>query len=360
MKYSKYVGLDVHSSTISAAVLDSDGNLVIESVFKTDPSSIRDFFKGLSGSVSVAFEEGTQASWLFSLLRPLVSDLLVANRFGIRSSGNKSDRLDSIKLASLLRSGSLKGVFHSHSPSRPLKELVHSYDCLVSDTTRTCNRIKALFRSRAIPASGRAPYSKASRAEWIGKITEPGASTRLASLYEQLDLLVRLRTESGKAMIRQARLHPAYKLLLSIPALGPVRVAEILAVVGSPHRFRTKRQFWPYCGLGVVTRSTSDFQFLNGQLRKKSRPPSTRGLNPNFNRRLKKVFKAAAIEAIKREPFKSYYEKMVLKGIRPEMARLTVARKIAAVTLAVWKKGESFDPEKINQELRAQAEGEVT
>jgi transposase len=360
MNNTKYVGLDVHSSTISAAVLDSDGKLVIQSVFKTDPTHIRDFFKGLSGSVSVAFEEGTQANWLFDLIRPLVSDLLVANRFGLHSSGNKSDRIDSIKLATLLRAGSLKSVFHSHSTTRHLKELVHSYNCLVSDTTRTCNRIKALFRSRAIAASGRAPYSNASRSEWMEKITEPGASTRLASLYEQLDLLLRLRTEAGKAMIREARLHPPYKLLLTVPAIGPVRAAEIVAIVGSANRFRTKRQFWPYCGLAVVTRSSADFHFVEGQLRKKTRPPSTRGLNPNFNRRLKVIFKAAAIEAIKREPFKSYYEKMIQKGIRAEMARLSVARKIAAITLAVWKKGESFDPEKMKQELRAQADSEAT
>jgi transposase len=100
------------------------------------------------------------------------------------------------------------------------------------------------------------------------KITEPGASTRLASLYEQLDLLLRLRAEAGKAMIREARLHPPYKLLLTVPAIGPVRAAEIVAIVGPANRFRTRRQFWPYCGLAVVTRSSAYFHFVEGQLRK--------------------------------------------------------------------------------------------
>jgi hypothetical protein len=35
------------------------------------------------------------------------------------------------------------------------------------------------------------------------------------------------------------------------------------------------------------------------------------------------------------------------KGIKPTMARLTLARKIAAITLTLWKKGESFDAEKL-------------
>ena len=42
-------------------------------------------------------------------------------------------------------------------------------------------------------------------------------------------------------------------------------------------------------------------------------------------------------------PFQEFYAALVAKGIRPEMARLTLARKIAAITLIVWKKGVSFD-----------------
>jgi transposase len=47
--------------------------------------------------------------------------------------------------------------------------------------------------------------------------------------------------------------------------LGPIRIAQILAKVASPHRFRTKRQFWAYCGLAVVTRSIADYHFVEGR-----------------------------------------------------------------------------------------------
>jgi hypothetical protein len=64
---------------------------------------------------------------------------------------------------------------------------------------------------------------------------------------------------------------------------------------------------------------------------------------------LKEVFKSAATAAISRGVFKQYYEQSLAKGIRPEMIRLSVARKLSAITLAVWKKGEKFDPEKVNK-----------
>ncbi len=58
----KYIGLDVHQATISVAVLDSAGKLVMESILKTKAATILEFIQGLRGSVSVTFEEGTSAA----------------------------------------------------------------------------------------------------------------------------------------------------------------------------------------------------------------------------------------------------------------------------------------------------------
>ena len=45
-----------------------------------------------------------------------------------------------------------------------------------------------------------------------------------------------------------------------------------------------------------------------------------------------------------------FYEALLTKGMRPAMARLTLARKIAAITLIVWKKGARFDPQHLKQQ----------
>jgi transposase len=129
-----------------------------------------------------------------------------------------------------------------------------------------------------------------------------------------------------------------------------VRVAEIISAVGSPHRFRSKRQFWTYCGLAVVTRSSSDYEVAEEGLRRKANNTRTRGLNREYNRRLKRVFKSAALEALKGESVKKIYTRLTQKGIRPEMALLTIARKMAAVSLAIWKSGEEFDEKKLTKQ----------
>jgi transposase len=126
-----------------------------------------------------------------------------------------------------------------------------------------------------------------------------------------------------------------------------VRVAQIIATVDTPFRFRTKRHFWAYLGLAVETRSSADHEFTDGQLSRRKLKTETRGLNEDYNRRLKSVFKSAATHSCSCGVYKEYYEKLIGDGMRPEMARLSVTRKLAAAVLAVWKKGKSFDADMI-------------
>jgi hypothetical protein len=59
MNDAKYIGLDVHQGTISAAVLDSAGNLVMEAILETKPETFLQFLRGIRGSLQVSFEAGT-------------------------------------------------------------------------------------------------------------------------------------------------------------------------------------------------------------------------------------------------------------------------------------------------------------
>jgi transposase len=249
-------------------------------------------------------------------------------------SGNKGDRIDARKLAKLLRLGELHEVYHGERTTRGLKELVRAYECLVEDTARTKNRLKGAFRSRGIRCRGKNVYHQVERKEWLAKVD-----------IEALGL----REESKRAMLAEAQKHLANKLVMTVSGLGPVRSAQIIATVGTPNRFRTKRQFWPYCGLGVVSEGSGEYEIVDNKPQRRKKSAHTRGLNRNFNRRLKAVFKGAATSAIVTEPFKQYYQRLIDNKMREEMALLTVARKIAAITLAVWKKGEKFDSDRVNQ-----------
>jgi hypothetical protein len=88
----KYIGMDVHKEAICIAVLNSSGKLVMECVIETKAITILDFLKGLRGSLHVTFEEGTWAAWLYDLIKPHVTELVVCNprRNALLKEGSKS------------------------------------------------------------------------------------------------------------------------------------------------------------------------------------------------------------------------------------------------------------------------------
>ncbi|HEV2122781.1 MAG TPA: transposase [Chloroflexota bacterium] len=241
-RMTKYVGLDVHQATTVATVREERGRVIARSVLPTEESAILEFFGGMRGAVHVTFEEGTQAQWLYDLLSPRVHRVLVCDRRGEKKPGNKGDQVDADQLAEDLRRGGLRAVYHGSGHRAALKEFARTYQNVVEDSTRAMLRLKALFRARAITTPGPEVYQPRSRAEWLAKLPDSASRFRAEALYVQLDVLRELRQQAKAAMIKEARKDPAWERLLTIPFLGPVRVALLMAVMQTPWRCRTKRE----------------------------------------------------------------------------------------------------------------------
>lgn len=341
---TKYVGLDVHQATTVIAVLDERGRLIARSIVATAADALVDFCRGMRGTVRVVFEEGTQAQWLHDVLVPVVTEVVVCNRRGDVQQGNKGDHADAEQLADRLRWGGLRSVYHG-SPSREtLKELARTYQTVLEDSTRTMQRLKAVFRARGIRTPGQRVYHPAERATWLAQLGQPGARLRAEALYAELATLAQWRRTIRLALLAEAKRDPAWRVLRTIPFLGPIRVALVLATLQTPWRFRTKRQLWAYAGLAVVTRASAEYELDEGRPMRRRRPPLTRGLNRNHHPLVKNVLKGAATAAATRAgPLHDYYERMVEGGMREELARVTLTRKLAAILLHLWKTGETYD-----------------
>ena len=310
MSQEKYIGMDVHQATVSVAVMDAGGKLIMECLLETKAATIVEFVQGLHGTLSLTFEEGTSAAWLHDLLKPHASRLVVCDprKNALLKDGNKSDRLDACKLAEFLRTNQLKPVYHGDHGVRTLKELGRSYLTLTKDLTRGMNRIKALYRSWAIPCGGTSVYAPRHRAEWLAKLMEPGVRVRAERLYQQLDGLQPVRLQARRELLQESHKHAAVKLLRQVPAIGPIRAALLVALLQTPHRFRTKRQLWAYSGFAVETHDSGEYRYVRGKLQRKRERITVRGLNNNHNKDLKNLFKSAAIAASTRPgPLHDFY-----------------------------------------------------
>src|ERR1700749_3929709 len=126
---TKYIGMDVHKESISIAVRNDAGKIVMECVIETKANIILDFIHGLRGELQVTFEEGTWATWLYDLLKPHVTKLVVCDprKNSLLKEGNQNDRVDARKLAELLQNNQLRPVYHGNHGLRAVKELARSY-----------------------------------------------------------------------------------------------------------------------------------------------------------------------------------------------------------------------------------------
>ena len=119
---------------------NSVGKVVIESVIETKASTILQFIDGLRGDLRVTFEdeEGTWAAWLYDLLKPRVTEVVVCNprKAALLKDGSKGDRIDAYKLAELLYMNGIKSVYHGEHGLRTMKELARSYLTISADLTR--------------------------------------------------------------------------------------------------------------------------------------------------------------------------------------------------------------------------------
>jgi hypothetical protein len=306
-------------------VVSPSGKRLKSMVVETNGRALVDAVEGISGDVHLCLEEGTQSAWLHEILSPYTAELVVS--VPEKNQGPKDDLRDAFSRAEDIRTGRVQTrVYKAPKHLAGLRSAACAYRLATRDVVRAKNRLKAVLRSRGILVDA-GIYDSSARAKWLKQL--PVGHRELGGwLGRELDGVVPLRDEAEEWLLKESRSHPIIRKLRTGPGMGPIRTAQLVAIVGTPHRFRTSRQFWSYCGLAIVTRSSSDWVRNKDGSWVRVQVYQTRGLTRKRQPVLKSIFKGAATT-----------------GIKPTLAKLTVARRIAAIVLAMWKREEAYDPE---------------
>lgn len=342
----RYVGLDGHSQTCTFAVMSQTGKRLTSRVVETNGRALVDAIRSFPGELHLCLEEGAQSAWLHEILSPHVSETVVS--VPEQTRGSKDDLRDAWARADDLRTGRIQTrVYKAPKQLAGLRSAASAYRLATQDMVRTKNRLKAVFRSRGILADTNV-YDSTARNKWLKQL--PYGHRGLAEwLGRELDALMPLRDEAEEWLLKESKSHPIIRKLMTGPGMGPIRTGQLVAIVGTPHRFRTSRQFWSYSGLAIVRRSSSDWirsksgEWVRGDVHQ------TRGLTRKRQPVLKAIFKGAATTVIAQlpdDPLHAHYQRMLESGTRPNLAKLTVARRIAAIVLSMWKHEEVYDPKR--------------
>ena len=278
-------------------------------------TEVKEYLSSLRGPKILAFEETTTAQWLYLELTDFVDRIIICDPFRNRLllEGPKTDKIDAAKLCLLLRAGLLKEVFHSADRLYELRTLVGAYEDLVQAGVRKMNQWNALERGH---------FTTSSNAIFI-----------LDHIKKSVKVYRASKKEYEKKFEEILKKHSLAKYQTEIPGIGTIGAAKVVATVVDAHRFPYTGKFWNYCGL-------VENQKYSGGRRYGHR-------RPRFNRRLKSVYKTAAITCLtgRNNPMRQYYEYLIAKGTAEHNARNAVARYIAKVSYGMLKNGQHYKPQ---------------
>jgi len=318
--YKHYIGIDWAQARMAVARI-TDGVELPVYEGPTNLEELKIYLERLKGTKIMAIEESTPSQWLYIELRDSVDKLIICDprRNRLLSEGPKTDKIDALKIVRLLKGGYLKEVYHSADEFIKLRHFISAYDDIIQTGVRFKNQRSALMRA----------YGKAKEEK---DINEKNDQFVLRGLDRWIDIYEKEKARYKKEFERLARRHKSIRDIKSIPGIGPIGAVRIVAIVVDPHRFTDRNSFFSYCGLVKHERMSGGRSY--GKRR------------PNYNRRLKSVFKTAALSVIEHQQgcaLTDYYHYLMKEKGYPDFnARHAVARRIAALALGVFKSKKPF------------------
>jgi len=257
-----FAGLDLHKKEVEAALVDDQGNILHRSRFPATRQALEAFAKAhLADAVSVAVEATTNTWPVAAILQPLVHKVVVSNPLrtkAIASAKIKTDKVDALALAQLVRTGYLPEVWIPDEGTRLMRQRSTERAMLTADRTRIKNRIHSVLHQRLIEAPSGDLFSR-TNLDWLKDL--PLDPFGRDSLDRHLRQLERVEGEIA-ALTEQIAVHahktPQVKLLMTLPGVDFTVAETILAALGDTSRFETPDKAASYLGLVPSTRQSGD------------------------------------------------------------------------------------------------------
>jgi len=187
---------------------------------------------------------------------------------------------------------------------------------------RLKNRYKALFRNEGIKKTGESFYNDES---FLNDLKSQHKQFVAQKVFEMIHIFEQKRIDYVAEITRQSRNYPEIKYIKSVPGLGVIQASKIAAIVVSPYRFINKYKFHAYCGLVKHPRESGGQSY------------GTKKIHGNST--LKCVFRMAGKTVLQgTSGLRKTYDRLLVKGMSHEAAYNAICRKIASLSLSVWKK----------------------
>lgn len=337
MQESIYVGLDLGSSRCHQTVINADGSLRMSRSIPTSEQRLRLAFSALGDNVRVHLESGELSTWVSSVIKPMVAEVVVSHSrtlAWIGKDSQKDDSIDARKLAELLRLNRVHPVYCEQSDNRrAFKQLVTHYEQMSREQARLKSKIKARLRTLGIIRFDARLFSKSGQAVLLDELKEPAIRQMLAQTFAVLNQMLDVLEQAKRAMIAASNRFPEVRLLQTAPGVGIITACRFVAYLQTPARFSNKRKLWRYCRLGITRRESNGKRLAHPRL-------DCAGVG-SLKDCSRKIFEAAR-RTKKDNSFKRAFEQSLLSTKNAVHARLSVQRKILSTLRAMWLRMQPY------------------
>ena len=256
-----YAGLDVHKRVVQAAVIDDAGQTVCSERFAMDRELLERFAqRRLGPECKVALEATTNTWAIVAILEPLCNEVVVSNPLrtkAIAESRVKTDKVDAMVLAQLLRSDFIPRVWKPDDETRRQRRQTTRRACLTHDLTRVKNRIHSILHQRLIDYEGDL-FAKKGRAFLRSLDLDDDAMLTLRSEMSLLEHIESDIAELKHSMQREGYENARVRLLLTLPGVDVAVAQALLSTIGDVSRFRSADHAAAYLGLAPSTKQSAD------------------------------------------------------------------------------------------------------
>ena len=257
-----FAAFDLHKKIVQAVIVDDDGRILLRDRFPATGEAILAFAKThLTPNHHIALEATTNSWPVVALLEPFAGSVTVSNPMATRAiaqSKIKTDKVDALVLAQLLRVGYLPKVWTPDAQTRQLRQLATERANLTADRTRVKNRIHSILHQRLIEAPPGDLFSNQNLA-WLRNLSlDPLGKQALDSQLFFLDVIHTETENFTDFLARLAYQSPQVQLLMTIPGVDFPTAQSILAMIGDWSRFPGADQAAAYFGLVPSTRQSAD------------------------------------------------------------------------------------------------------
>lgn len=318
--YDHYIAVDWSITNMAIARMTSKSNQIKVIDVPSDVEDLKAYLMNLKGSKILTIEECGVSHWLYVELKDFVDRIIICDpyRNALLKEGPKTDKIDASKLVQLLKANLLREVFHSDDRFLELRRLVSGYNDLIQAGVRIKNQRYGLLRVCGLTGQ-----------EKSARLKNPSDQIVLDSIERQVESYEKEKAGYGAQFEKLKKKYPEIRNQDSLPGVGLIGAVKIVSQVVTPGRFSDAGHYLSYARL--ITLEKKSGAKIYGRKR------------PRCSRQLKSVYKTAALSVIGgKSSFNDYYESLLKKGYAEYNARHKLARRLAILSLGIFKSGKQY------------------